>query len=242
MPFVPADSRVPGARALRWWMARGVGLTLGPLRCRLRWGFFPPPYWSDLSGYRRHLLPFLERRGVHRLPGDVVEIGAFLGGGTYQLCKYFAGRAPEKKVIAVDLFEPSADGTVNVLGTRMSDMYGRLLAGRSQRELFDRVTRGCANLAVVTGDTMGMTPPAARLCFAYIDGNHDSAYVRNDFGLVWPSIVPGGWVGFDDYGEDLPMVTSAIHTLIGAHAPEIARVVVPGGAKLFLQRGPAGKA
>ena len=207
-----------------------------PLRCWFRFGFFPPPPWSDLTGYRNNILEVIDRNGICHLQGDVVEIGTFLGGGTYYLSRYFGKRAPEKKVIAVDIFNPSVDATVNVMGRRMSDMYAGTLSGRSQRAIFDDVTRGCGNLLVIAQDSMGLELPTERVCFSYIDGNHDPRYVRSDFSLVWCLTIPRGWVAFDDYGEDLPEVTETINRIIGERADEIARVVTVGSKTIFLQK------
>jgi geranylgeranyl diphosphate synthase type I len=48
-------------------------------RFRRRWGFDPPPPWADWVGYEA-LLEELERHGIDRVEGDVLEIGALLGG------------------------------------------------------------------------------------------------------------------------------------------------------------------
>src|SRR4051812_22463070 len=81
-------------------------------RYRARWGFDPPPLWSDWSGYEQ-LLKTFDRSGLANVPGDVVEVGVLLGGGTYKLCRYFERRAPEKRVFAVDVFDPTFDVTVS---------------------------------------------------------------------------------------------------------------------------------
>lgn len=202
---------------------------------RLRWGVPAPPAWSDLTGYEL-LLGTLVRRGVLDVEGDVVEIGAFLGGGTYKLAKLLERRAPGKTVVAVDVFDPGFDLTASTFGRTMAETYGEVLAGRSQRAIYDEVTAGCGNLVTLAGDSARVELPVARVAYAHIDGNHDPAYVRSDFELVWEKLSPRGLVSFDDYGADLPQVTQTIHALVGEHADEIAEVWRAGEKTIFLRR------
>ena len=44
-------------------------------------------FYCDLAGYEV-LIKILEKEGTARLPGDFVEIGSFVGGGTRKLAKY----------------------------------------------------------------------------------------------------------------------------------------------------------
>ncbi len=202
---------------------------------RARWGFPRPPIWSDWSEYER-LLQVVDRKQLAQLPGDVVEIGVLLGGGTYKLCKYFERAAPEKRVYAIDVFDPGFDITPSTEGPRMSEVYTEALAGRSQREVFDEITRSCPNLEVIAGDSAKVALPTDQVVFAYIDGNHAAEYVRSDFELVWSKLSPGGLVAFDDYGEDHPAVTQTVHALVGEHAGEIRRVWAAGWRTFFVER------
>jgi Methyltransferase domain len=204
------------------------------LRYRARWGFMPPPIWSDWSGYERLLEAFV-RHGVAEVPGDVVEVGVLLGGGTYKLCRYFEAAAPDKRVYAIDVFDPTFDVAVSAGGPVMADLYLDALAGRDQRSVFDDVTRGCANLQVLAEDSAKVRLPAERLAFAYVDGNHTAPYVRSDFELVWPRLSPGGIVAFHDYAVDHPAVTHTLHAVIGEHADEIGKLWVDDRI-IFLQR------
>src|SRR4051794_21603536 len=75
---------IPTKAYLRWDAAK----------FRIRWGFEPPPVWADWSGYHR-FLALAEGHGLAHVPGDVVEIGVLLGGGTYTLCQWYARYAPD---------------------------------------------------------------------------------------------------------------------------------------------------
>jgi hypothetical protein len=194
-------------------------------RYRARWGFMPPPLGSDWSGYEQ-LLETFDRHGIAGVPGDVVEVGVLLGGGTYKLCKYFERKAPDKRIFAIDIFDPEFDVTVSSGGPVMADLYLEALAGRDQRSVFDSVTRDCRNLVVLAEDSAKAQVPAERLAFGYIDGNHSAPYVRSDFELVWSRLSPGGIVALHDYGVDHPAVTHTVHALIGEHAEEVGKVWV----------------
>ena len=199
-----------------------------------RWGFAPAPYGTDWSGYER-LLTQAERYGVVRVPGDVVEIGALFGGGTYKLCKYFQRHAPDKRVFTIDPFLPTTDRTVNAAGNAMSELYLEILGDRDQRAVFDETTAPCVNLTVLAADSAAVELPTERVAFAYVDGNHSAEYVHSDFELIWSRLSPGGMIVFDDYAKDLPELTAALHDRIGAHAHEIARVW-PVANTLFIAR------
>jgi SAM-dependent methyltransferase len=206
------------------------------VRFRRRWGFDPPPAWADWIGYET-LLEEIERNHLDRVEGDVLEIGALLGGGTAKLAGWFARAAPAKKVIAVDVFDPELDATTTAEGWTMSALYEQALGGRDQRAIFDEITSGCTNLVVVAGSSTSVDIPAKQLAFAIVDGSHVPEHVRSDFRRVWDLLAPGGAVAFHDYGANLPEVTHALHECIGRQAREIARIWTRDPTLLFLQRG-----
>jgi hypothetical protein len=204
-------------------------------RYRRRWGFEPPPPWSDWVGYEV-LLEVIDRRGIADVEGDVLEIGALLGGGTAKLCRWLAANASDKRVITVDVFDPAFDPTTTMEGWPMRDLYVHALGDRDQRAVFDEVTSGCKNLVVVPGDSTTIDIPADRLAFAFVDGSHVAEDVRSDFETVWTRLSPGGVVAFHDYGGDLPGVTHTVHRCVGEHAEEIVRIWTRHPTLLFIQR------
>jgi SAM-dependent methyltransferase len=182
------------------------------------------------------LLEEIERHRLDRVAGDVLEIGALLGGGTAKLCGWFASRAGGKRVIAVDVFDPDFDPTATVQGWTMRELYAHRIGDRSQRAVFDDVTRGYGNLVVVAGDSTSAEIPADRLAFAFVDGSHVPADVQSDFELVWGRLAPGGVAAFHDYGADLPGVTDALDACVETHADEIDRVWTRSPSILFVRR------
>ena len=178
------------------------------LRSRL-WGY--PPPGTDLVGYES-LLAWLEKNQIDKLDGDVVEIGSFLGGGTAKLARFFGKH--NKKVYAVDIFEPSFDNTKNIDGNSMASLYSQVLTDRNQEKVFRETTKKYTNIVMIKGDSKQVTVPCRAICFSFIDGCHDPDYVRSDFYLVWDKTVSGGVVGFHDYGANLPQTTRTIDELI----------------------------
>lgn len=200
-----------------------------------KYGFSPPPAWSDMSEYEI-LLDMIIQNKIYQLNGHFVEIGAFLGGGTYKLSQLLRKLAPEKKIYAIDIFEPTFDNSVCTRGFTMSDLYQRALEGKDQYKIYKQVTENCKNVITIREDSMKVSLPCEKICFAYVDGNHNSEYVRSDFFLVWKKLVSNGMVAFDDYGCDLPQVTKTIHDLISENRNEVKRIWTQGVKTIFIQK------
>ncbi len=192
---------------------------------RMKYGFPPPPSGTDQVGYEA-LIEFFSARDLMAVPGDLVEIGAFRGGGTYKLAKFLQKHRSQKKVYTIDCFDIHFDQTRNSDGVTMARLYETNLNEESQRRVFDRVTAGIPNIVVIAADSKNAGLPADVICFGFIDGNHSDEYVMNDFYLVWKKLSPGGVVAFHDYGYDLPNVTATIDLLRTRHLGEIAEAHV----------------
>jgi hypothetical protein len=173
----------------------------------------------DLVGYEV-LLDFIEEHSLHKLEGDLIEIGSFMGGGTVKLARY--ARRHGKRVFAVDVFDPTADGTATPDGTIMRDIYIAFLEERSQLKVYKEAVRGLDNVVTIRQDSREVSfPPEQRFIFGFIDGNHHPDYVRNDFRIIWQNLVDGGVLGFHDYNTDLPDVTNCINEIVAEHVEEI---------------------
>jgi hypothetical protein len=182
------------------------------------------PFGTDLVGYES-IIRQLRKFHLERVNGDLVEVGAFLGGGTKKLAAYAASLSPSRRLFVVDLFDPTFDWTKTNAGQSMAQLYEKFMKDfgtNSQRAVFDHVTRGFPNIHCLVGDSMKVEIPTAELCFAFIDGNHDPDYVWNDFCKVWPKISSGGVVAFHDYGGNLPQTTEAIDSIYSEHSSAIA--------------------
>lgn len=201
-----------------------------------------PPWGTDWVGYQA-LTRFMETHGVLAAAGDVVEIGTFVGGGAYKLSHWLERRAPQKRLIVIDIFEPGADLTPNEGGIAMASIYRAFMRVRgvaSQWEAFNRLNGGRKNITVLKTDSRKARIPSRSLCFAFIDGNHDPDFVESDFTLVWERLSPGGAVAFHDYGDDLPQTRERIDRIVSRHAAEIAMTRAdPVRTLFFIVRGQA---
>lgn len=175
---------------------------------------------DDFVGYEI-LIDFMEERGLSKLEGDIVEIGAYMGRGTAKLAK-FAQRYG-KKVYAIDVFDPSLDKTLSRSGIKAGDVYQAFLQGRSMFEVYQESTRGFDNIMTIKEDSRRVSfPEEQRFIFGFIDGCHQQAYVEHDFNLVWPHLVSGGAIGLHDYEfDDWPEVTRAADKLMHEYKREI---------------------
>ena len=208
---------------------------LDAARFRRHYGFPPPPPHTVLGEYMA-VVDVVRSPEQLAVPGDWLEIGVFLGGGTYVLSNILSRSAPGRRVIAVDIFSRGTDATKALDGRSMDEIYlghlafvgGQLGTEPDQEAIFRRVTSGLPNVEVVVGDSKTVELPTDRLSFAFIDGNHAADYVRSDFERTWALLAPGGIVALDDYAHAIPEVTRTIHELVGERAGEIERFWVAG--------------
>ena len=176
---------------------------------------------DDFVGYEV-LIDFLKRRALHKLEGDIIEIGAYMGRGTAKLAE-FAQRYG-KTVYAIDAFDPKLDKTISKSGIKAGDVYEAFLRGRSMLEVYQKSTRGFDNIVTIGEDSkkIGFSEEQ-KFIFGFIDGCHQESYVENDFYVIWPHLISGGALGFHDYKfDDWPEVTKAIDKLIHEHKKEIS--------------------
>lgn len=203
---------------------------------RAEHGFFPPAPGTDLVGYET-LIDFARAHQIFDVPGDLLEVGAFCGGGSYKLAKTVLREGLKKTLYVVDCFDVTFDKTQCSAGKQMSELYSMHLMGQSQKEVFSRITQGLSNIVVIEADSKTVELPTEAICFAFIDGNHSPDYVRSDFHLAWDKLSPSGVLAFHDYGHDLPQVTSALDELCLQHRNEISGSVVHRGKHvLFIQK------
>ncbi|MBN1993401.1 MAG: class I SAM-dependent methyltransferase [Anaerolineae bacterium] len=225
-------------RILRPWLPF-LNRILYLIKFFLEFGYPAPPVGTDLAGYDK-LLRVINNYELLEIDGDFVEIGTFLGGGTYKLAKFLEVNNSNKKVYAIDIFEMNFDQTLCTTGTTMAKIYqGHVVKNfgekTSQLDIFKKVTQDCNNIELIIADTMDVRIPAEFISFGFIDGNHDPLYVKNDFYLVWNKLSAGGVVAFDDYGHDLPQVTNMLNDLVDKHQSRI-KATWQLGRILFIQK------
>jgi len=177
----------------------------------------PPP---EFVGYD-NIIAFITRQGLMQMEGDLIEIGAYMGGGTVKLARLAARY--DKKVYVIDTFDPDVDTTVSKSAVPAAEVYRAFLKGRSMWEVYREATRRLPNIVTIIDDSREVVlDEDARFVFAFVDGCHQKAYVKSDFRLVWPHLVSGGIIGFHDYRyDDWPEVTEAVDDLLDEHRNDI---------------------
>lgn len=157
----------------------------------------------------------------------ISPISALFWGGAAKLARFC--RPYNKQVYAIDIFDPGFDTVIHSTGIPQSTYYKNIIAsfGKTQRGVYDDSVKGLDNVVTIAEDSKLVTlAPEEKIVFAVVDGNHTREYVMNDFYLVWPHLVPGGAVAFDDYRNPaVPQVTAAVDDLIRKHRQEIAEIV-----------------
>jgi hypothetical protein len=193
-------------------------------------------YNFDLVGYEI-LIDFIEKHNLYRLEGHILEIGSFLGGGTVKLAA--SSMKHGRTVYTVDIFEPDFDVTVNTEGYSMKDIYNFILQGKKQKHIFYKIIEGFSNIKVIHKDSKDLKfSQEEKFFFTFIDGNHSSFYLWNDFKLAWNNTVPEGVVSFHDYRGDLTETTEAIDGIIDKYREEILKKEENHDKKiLFLFKG-----
>lgn len=188
-----------------------------------KYKFFPPPAFTDMSGYELLLDTIIDKK-LYQLEGDFVEIGAFIGGGTYKLSRLLEKLKTERKIYVIDTFNLSLDDHTCKQLKETLKLHKKIMKDKKQYEFYKKVTKNCKNIITLVGDSKKITLPCETISFAYIDGNHSYDYVKNDFYLVWDKLVSNGIIAFHDYNFDQPGTIRAIHELIGEQSDKILKI------------------
>lgn len=117
---------------------------------------------------------------VDDLPGDLVEIGVWKGKSLMlmnEVCNH------ERRVIGIDPFE------LDNQFEEFSHYHDLLLPDAV-------VIRGYSELSAERFYNL-----APKVALLHIDGGHTRRHVLLDFLLYSPSVVPGGFIVFDDYND-----------------------------------------
>jgi hypothetical protein len=141
----------------------------------------PPPFFTQDWAYHVRKVLQQVRAGELSVPSCdalVVEIGAFEGRTTLDLAATF----PNHTIICVDPW-----------GADLTGQFGRFLRNTCRVRNHVRVRRG------KSADVFASWDPAQVVKFACIDGDRSVEGVYADARLIWPHVVPGGLVLFEDY-------------------------------------------
>lgn len=141
------------------------------------------------------------------LEGDVIECGVYRGGSIFKIARAMEAQAARKTIYALDSFEGFPEDRV---GKADSTLFRPARKLRSKFRLADdvpeRINRFAdlygVSLEVVKGffDETLPTLESQNFCFIHLDVDLYDSY-RECLEFLYPRLVPGGIVVFDDYGS-----------------------------------------
>ena len=161
---------------------------------------YPMALGERVKDWRRHIVPYRqELTGQMRL----LEIGVYEGGSaSWWLDNVLTG--PSDRYVGIDPWSikcasPKAFPDTDESRSRMQKIED---VARKRREPYgDKVTRAkaCSQDVFRPDSKYRSLCPFRDFHVVYIDGSHKPRDVVTDSVYVWPRVVPGGFVIWDDY-------------------------------------------
>jgi len=185
---------------------------------------------SHLDGYRLFQLWDL----ISKAPegGSLIEVGVWRGGSAAVIARQAQRRHPGATVYLCDTFT----GLPNVnqhLDPCLKGGQGADTSAAMVRDLMVRMD--LTNIKIVPGIFPGsFTDRIESLSFAHIDVDVYQS-CRETFEWIWPKLLPGGILVFDDYGyPETPGITLCINEIVEERKSELLWVPIqPMQAVLF---------
>lgn len=141
---------------------------------------------------------------ARRVPGDVVEVGCFVGATTVFLNQHLHAERDVRRYLCVDTFAGFAADDLAVERTRgkqLDAVQRECLFGMNDQRWFDYTMRlnGFANVTTVKGDIKNVTlaERTTGIAFALLDVDLYQP-TRAALAQVWPLLASGGVVVIDD--------------------------------------------
>lgn len=170
----------------------------------------PPSTLDDVPGWfhevDQHLFRwFLNRQGESRTPGDLVELGAYLGKSTILIGEYLR---PGDSFTVCDLFgAPAPDEANDAESLKSYKDLTRVEFEFNYRAFHDELP---IIVQAPTGEILGHVEPGAAR-FVHVDASHLYKHVRADVEAARTMLNADGIVVFDDYrSPHTPGVSAAV--------------------------------
>jgi predicted O-methyltransferase YrrM len=132
--------------------------------------FLRPEYWAHGSEQQRERIELVARNCVERYPGDLVEIGAYLGGTTTLLA--MLAEEYDRRVIVVDPWET---GTQNCEGYEFEVFLKNLAPWMDIIDIYRTRSDHHETISAIS---------QRELSFAFVDGLHTGPAVGRDIQTV----------------------------------------------------------
>jgi len=164
-------------------------------------------YWGALLEQCRRFSVISLLQSTLHLEGDIIECGVYRGKSLFRLCRELKNRSAQKMVYACDSF---AGFPASRLRAFDRTLFRPLRKLRAKFRLADDVPRRLhqfgkyydVQVAVVQGWFEETLPklPVEKFCFIHLDVDIYESY-RECLEYLYPRLVPGGVVVFDDYAS-----------------------------------------
>jgi O-methyltransferase len=167
------------------------------------------------------------------IPGDVVEVGCFVGATTVFLDRHLHAVADPRRYLAIDTFAGfTAEDVAHEEGARgkaLDAVQRECLFGMNDQRWFDYTMRlnGFGNVTSLKGDikAIGLAQHTTGVAFALLDVDLYQP-TRAALAQVWPLLAPGGVVVIDDCRDDhvFDGAAQAWREFTAAHGLPVERV------------------
>lgn len=146
---------------------------------------------------------------ARRVPGEMVEVGCFVGATTVLLNQHLRAENDVRRYLCIDTFSGFAGDDVafeeQTRGKHLDQIQRECLFGMNDQRWFDYTMRlnGFANVTTIKGDikTVTLAEQTKGIAFALLDVDLYQP-TRAALAQVWPLLAPGGVIVIDDCHAD----------------------------------------
>ena len=146
---------------------------------------------------------------ARRVPGDLLEIGCFVGATTVFLNQHLRSEGDVRRYVCIDTFSGFTSDDVafeeQTRGKHLDEVQRECLFGMNDQRWFDYTMRlnGFTNVTTLRGDikTVTLSAHARSIAFALLDVDLYQP-TRAALEQVWPLMASGGVVVIDDCHAD----------------------------------------
>jgi O-methyltransferase len=172
------------------------------------------------------ILAELEGILLRDIPGDIVELGCYIGTTSLFLRRLLDLYGSDKQLHVYDSFAGLPNKSKQDQ-SRLGEAFvrGELYARRADVEKHFRQA-GLRLPTIHKGwfEQLGLSDMPPIISYAFIDGDFHSSILAS-LQLAWPCLSPGGVVLIDDYDSDkLPGVKRAVDDFFGVAGPPSLRI------------------
>lgn len=162
-------------------------------------------YWNQLAEQagRDSLIDLL--LGTLQLDGDIIECGVYRGGSLFKISRALRESSSQKMLYACDSFEGFPEEHVGLFDRSLFRPLRKLRAKfRIAQDVPERISRFSGYYGVSIKTVKGFFSETLarfeghRFCFIHLDVDIYESH-RECLELLYPLLVPGGVIVFDDY-------------------------------------------